>query len=174
MNEIVEIEKGEYAPYYEGYVQLVMGLPLMKVLEKQVSGMKDVFEKLGEKSQESYAPGKWTAKEVLGHIIDTDRIMAMRALCFARGEQNSLPGFDQDAYITMASFNEVPLDLLLKDYELNRHALLSFIRTLPVEAWQRVGVANHFEFSVRALLAIIAGHSAHHLNILKERYLSHS
>jgi len=171
MNEILTINKGEYAPYYEGYVQQVAQLPILKVLEQQIEEIKTLFNSLGERSNQAYAPGKWTAKEVLGHMIDTDRIMTFRALCFARNDKNAMPGFDQDEYILTATFNDTPLMDLLEDFENQRKALLSMIKTLPDEAWIRKGIANNYEVSVRALIVIIAGHTVHHMNILKERYM---
>jgi hypothetical protein len=171
MNELLVINKGEYAPYYDGYVQQVSRLPILTLLETQIQEMRLLFDALGPKSTESYASGKWTAKEVLGHMIDTDRIMTFRALCFARNDKNAMPGFDQDEYISSATFNEIPLEDLLADFENQRKALLSLIKTLTPEAWLRKGIANNYEVTVRALIVIIAGHTAHHMQILRERYM---
>jgi hypothetical protein len=118
----------------------------------------------------AYAPGKWTAKEVLSHIIDTDRVMTFRAMCFARGEKATLPGFDQDLYVANAAANKVPLVNLLEDFEMSRYAMVSMMKTLPEEAFARFGKANGHHVSVRSLFHIMAGHTLHHLSILRERY----
>jgi hypothetical protein len=171
MNEALEISKGEYAPYYDGYIQQMVGKALIPTLEGQIQEMEAIFEQLRGKENDAYAPGKWTAKQVLGHMIDTDRIMTFRALCFARNDQNALPGFDQDNYILAAKYEHVAIDALLNDFSNQRKAMLSMIKTFSEEALQRKGNANQNEFTVRALLVIIGGHTLHHMGILKERYM---
>ncbi|WP_291779768.1 DinB family protein [Cecembia sp.] len=171
MNVISAPQIGEYNAYYESYVAFVKGKSISQVLLSQVQEVKEVFERLGEESSNnSYAPGKWTGKEVLGHITDTDRIMAYRALCIARGEQSALPGYDENAYALNGNFNHISLDSLLNEFELSRHALLAMIKNLPATSYTIIGNANNNPVSVRALFYIIAGHTAHHLNILENRY----
>lgn len=172
MNELLIPQEGEYNPYYETYFNWVKGKDLFKILLSQIEEVRNFFEKMGEeKSMLAYAEGKWSAKEVLGHITDTDRVMAYRALSIARGEQASLPGFDQDAYVQTALFNEVPLVRLLEEFEMTRYALVSMLRNIPESTYANLGVANNVPVTVRALINIIAGHTIHHMNILRERYV---
>ena len=171
MNELLVPQEGEYQSYYTGYVNWVKGKDIPVLLLDQVSEIKRFYLEMGEeKSLLAYEPGKWTAKEVLGHIIDTDRIMTFRALCFARGEEIALPGFDQDPYVIAGKFNQVSSDLLLQDFEAQRNALLTFINTLDESVLDFVGNANGKPITPRALLWIISGHFIHHFKILNERY----
>jgi hypothetical protein len=117
-----------------------------------------------------YAPGKWSPKEVLGHCIDTERIMTFRALCIARGEKKLLPGFDQDPYVVQGQFNAVALDDLLADFELQRQAILSMVQTFPEASFEEIGSANGNPMSTRALLWIIPGHFMHHFEVLQQAY----
>jgi hypothetical protein len=172
MNEQMIPREGEYGAYYEGYISYVKGQDIPAMLLSQIGEVRNFFEKLGEsKSNLAYAEGKWSAKEVLGHMTDTDRIMACRALCIARGEKHSLPGFDQDAYVLEGNFNDVSLVQLLEEFEMSRYALASMFKNIPISAYSNLGTANHNPASVRALLHIIAGHTEHHLHVLKEKYL---
>ena len=171
MNEILTPQEGEYGKFYEGYIFWVKRKDIHKLMLLQIEEVRMLFEKMGEeKSKLAYAPGKWTAKEVLGHITDTDRMMCFRALCFARGEKAALPGFDQDQYVQTAGFNDIPLVRLLEDFEMSRYAITSMLKSLPLESLKNIGIANEYEVSVRALFNIIPGHTQHHLNILRERY----
>jgi len=171
MNELLVPHEGEYESYYTGYVNWVIGKDIPSLLLGQVEEIRKFYEQMGEeKSLLAYAPGKWTGKEVLGHIIDTDRIMTFRALCIARGEKASLPGFDQDRYVATAEFNKIPISRLLDDFEISRRALVSLFANLPESTYANIGVANGFQVSVRALFHIIAGHAQHHLNVLMLKY----
>jgi hypothetical protein len=172
MNEQLIPKEGEYGAYYEGYISYVKGLDIPVLLLSQIEEVRNIFEKLGElKSNLPYAEGKWSAKELLGHMTDTDRIMAYRALCIARGEQHSLPGFDQDSYVVQGKFNDVPLMQLLEEFEMSRYALVSLLKNLSETVYSNTGLANNYPASVRALFHIIAGHTVHHLQVLKEKYL---
>lgn len=171
MNEILMPKEGEYAPYYATYISWLEGQDILERMIAQIEEIKHHFGAFGEeKSLLAYAEGKWTPKELLGHIIDTDRIMAFRSLCIARGEQAHLPGYDQDLYVKEGQFNQVPLKVLLDDFEFSRRSIVSLIKILPESALLRKGVANNVEVSARALFAIIPGHAEHHLQILKSRY----
>ena len=117
-----------------------------------------------------YAPDKWSAKEVLGHVCDTERIFAYRALRIARGDQTPLAGFEQDDYVKNGPFAPAPLEEIIEDYIAVRRATLTLLRNLEEAAWTRRGVANKNEVSVRALAYIIAGHELHHRRILEEKY----
>jgi uncharacterized damage-inducible protein DinB len=117
-----------------------------------------------------YAPGKWTVKQVLGHIIDAERIFSYRALRIARDDNTPLPGFEQDDYVANADFNSLSLTELLQEYSAVRRATILLFRHLPADAWTRRGTASDNEVTVRALAYIIAGHDQHHYRILCERY----
>jgi hypothetical protein len=172
MNEKMMPSAGEYHPYYQDYLESIKGLDILDLLYTQIEEVSEVFQKKDEIwASTPYATGKWSPKELLAHITDTDRVMAFRAFCFARGEQAILPGFDQDLYISMGNFNQFSLENLLADFAINRRAILQMIQTIELERFMAKGIANDAEVSVRALIAIIPGHAAHHLKILKERYL---
>jgi len=120
----------------------------------------------------SYAPGKWTMKEVIGHIIDTEWTMAGRALWIARGQSEPLPGMDQDEFVAYAAFSGQSMEELIAHYSGLRQATLALFRSFDQETLDRRGVASGSVFSVRALIYIIAGHEIHHLEILTDRYLA--
>lgn len=165
-------EASEYSPYYERYVSLVPHGDILKVLEDQSHTTLGLLRGISEtKAASRYAPGKWSIKEVVGHIIDTERIFAYRALRFARGDRTPLPGFEQDDYVRHSSFDDCKLSDLAREFEYVRQGNLCLFRHLDGEAWQRGGVASNAEVSVCALAYIIAGHELHHLAILKTRYL---
>ena len=171
MNGPLQPKEGEYAPYYENYVEYVRAYDLGEVLQNQIGELRSFLD--GKQDfwfEKAYQEGKWTPKELIGHVIDTERIFAYRSLCLARGEEGSLPGFDENAYVTTAAFNSVPVSVLLDDFELSRKSLLSMIRTIPEDAFVRSGEVNGNLMSCRACLTIIAGHFIHHMNILKDRY----
>ena len=127
----------------------------------------------GEGERYRYAPGKWSVRELVGHLIDTERIMAYRAVCVARGETASLPGFDENAYVANATFDDYPLPELLNEFVHVREGHLGFFRHLHPEAWLRTGLANHNPISVRALAWVMVGHVRHHMAVLQEHYLPH-
>jgi hypothetical protein len=165
-------EKDEHAPYYEKYVSLVPEDNILSVLEKQLGSSLDLFKSISEdQADKSYEPGKWSIKELLGHLIDSERIFAYRALRFARNDKSPLASFEQDDYISNANFGECKFSNLVSEYEHLRRANLHLFQNLTHEAWLRRGTASNAEVSVRALAYIIAGHERHHLNILKTRYL---
>lgn len=162
----------EYAPYYGKYVALINDDDIVAALGRQLDTTIAVLRGLSEaQGHHAYEPGKWSIKELLGHIIDTERIFAYRALRIARGDQTPLPGFEQDDYITHANFNAATLADLVTEFELVRRSNLALFKQLNDEAWLRRGMASDNPVSVRALAYIIAGHEVHHLNILRSRYL---
>lgn len=164
-------KKGDYPAYYETYLDLLDTSDYCKVIQNQIADLEELFSSKSEKwFNTPYEIGKWTPKEVLGHVIDTERIMTFRGLCFARGERSSLPGFDQDPYVLNARFGQVPEKLLLEDFVAQRKALVTLIRTLSEDMLDFVGEANGNPITPRALFWIIPGHFIHHLNILKNRY----
>ena len=162
---------GEYAPYYESYIALVPGDDVVGLLETQRKQMMQLFAARSERDGNfRYAPDKWTVKEVLGHISDTERIFAYRALRIARGDQTPLSGFEQDDYVRAGAFGERALADLTEEFSHVRGATVALFHSLGKEVWLRRGVANKNEVSVRALAFIIAGHELHHRKILQEKY----
>lgn len=160
----------EYAPYYGGYILLVEGDVIDK-LAAQPAQLRDVFAAYGDaRGQLAYEQGKWTVKELLGHVIDGERMFAYRALRISRGDLTPIEGFEQDDYIANARSNERGMDDLLDEFELLRLANLIFFRHLNEADWQRKGTASGNAVSVRAIAYIMAGHVIHHINILRERY----
>ncbi|MBN7810712.1 DinB family protein [Algoriphagus sp. H41] len=171
MNSFALPQTGTYPSFYHTYISKLSEAQYQDLILSQVAEIRALFGSKEESWATSpYAPGKWSPKEVLGHIIDTDRIMTFRALCFSRGEQSALPGFDQDPYVINAGFNQVETGLLLADFEAERKALATLMSTLDESILDNVGTANGNPISPRSLLWIIPGHFIHHLNILKERY----
>ena len=162
----------EYLPYYGRYISLVPDGDILAVLSGQSEDTLALLRSIPE-SQAGlrYAPGKWSIKELVGHVIDGERIFAYRALRFARNDQTPVPGFEQDDYIRNASFDDYPLHDLASEFESVRRSSLFLFKHLNAEAWMRRGVASESEVSVRALAYIIAGHELHHMGILRTRYL---
>jgi hypothetical protein len=162
----------EYAAYYEKYVSLVPGTDILGVLEAQGMLMTQL---LGARSEREgnfrYAPDKWTVKEVVGHIADTERIFAYRALRISRNDKTPIEGFEQDDYVKNGGFNDRTLVDLAGEFSQVRGATLALFLGLGGDAWQRRGAANKNEVTVRALAFIIAGHELHHRRILEEKYL---
>ncbi|HEV2495352.1 MAG TPA: DinB family protein [Terriglobia bacterium] len=165
-------EASEYAPYYGQYISMVSGNDVLRALEEQRPATAALFERLSDQQADyRYAPEKWSVKEVLGHIIDTERIMSYRALRIARHDKKPLAGFEQDDYVRAAQFGQRKLAGLVEEFTAVRHATLLLFQNLGPEAWMRLGIANEKEVSVRALAYIIAGHELHHRKILQEKYL---
>lgn len=166
-------EKDEYAEYYGRYVSLVEESDIVAVLENQQSEMLKIFQKISEeKSLFAYAEGKWTIKELIGHLTDGERIFAYRALRISRADQTPIEGFEQDDYIENSNFNNTRLSELTDELLYARKSNLIFFKNLTDEAWLRTGTASGNPVSVRALAYIMVGHIRHHLNILNERYLA--
>lgn len=171
MKTLKQPKKGDYSNFFSTYLNKVSGEAYEKYILDQIDLLKELFNSKSDTwAETAYAEGKWTPKEVLGHILDTERIMAFRALCIARGEKSSLPGFDQDPYVLNARFGHVPVELLLKDFEIQRLSLISMLNILPPESLDMEGFANGNPITPRALLWIIPGHFEHHFNIFTEKY----
>lgn len=161
----------EYQGFFERYVNLVPDGDLLHLLEKQTYTLHSLLENLTEEqARYAYAEGKWSIKQVVGHMADTERILSYRALCFSRQEQQPLPGFDENAYVEQAIFQHRPLNNLLQDSQVVRQASISLFRGMGEEMFSRTGTANNNTLSVRALAYVIAGHELHHLAILRSRY----
>lgn len=160
----------EHAPYHGEYISLVGNGPILETLHSQQESVYNFFMSLADKADYTYAEGKWTIKEVLGHIIDTERTLAYRVLCFSR-QGKELPGFDQDAYVQHATFKTRSLHDLANEYKAVRQANLYLFGSLSQHQQIQKGLASGNPVSVRALVYIIAGHELHHINIIKEKYL---
>jgi uncharacterized damage-inducible protein DinB len=161
----------DYAPAHAAYVALVPEDDVVSAIEKQSSETQKLLATLDEaRAAFRYAEGKWSIKEVFGHISDSERIFAYRALAIARGESQPLPGFDENAYNANAGFDHWKLGDLAEMYALSRRATIVFFRNLSEEAWERRGIASDFPVSVRGLAYVIVGHERHHLKVLRERY----
>lgn len=164
-------EASEYAPFYHGYVAMV---PEGDVLDQLRAGGRDVLDAIGRipesRGGHRYGPDKWTIREVVGHIIDAERIFTYRALRMARGDRTPLASFDENAYVQTAGSEARTLANLASEFGPLREASTLMFETLPDEAWGRSGIASGKDISVRALAYITAGHAMHHLRILRERY----
>jgi DinB superfamily len=166
-------QTGEYAPYYQGYISLVSTDDILPVLETQWPETVALLSARKETEGDfRYAPGKWTVKEVLGHVIDCERIFGYRALRIARNDKTPMEGFEQDDYVKNGPFGQCSLASLVEEFESVRQATLSLFRGFDEAAWVRRGVANKNETSVRAIAYIIAGHELHHKKILHEKYFT--
>lgn len=165
-------QPGESAPYYDRYISLVQGNDILGALDEQRRQMLLLLSGRTEADGDlRYAPEKWSVKEVLGHINDTERIMSYRALRISRGDATPIEGFEQDDYVRNAPFARRALADLIEDYIAVRRATVSLFRNLDEAAWIRRGIANKNDVTVRALAYIIAGHELHHRRIIEEKYL---
>jgi DinB superfamily len=170
---IARPEPGEYAQYYDRYISLVPGADILATLDAQRRQMVLLLSGRDEADGDfRYGPDKWNAKQVLGHVCDTERIFAYRALRIARGDRTPMEGFEQDDYVRNGPFERAPLSEMIEDYIAVRRATLSLLRDLDEAAWLRRGVANKNEVSVRAIAYTIAGHELHHRRILEEKYFA--
>ncbi|WP_342542945.1 DinB family protein [Paenisporosarcina sp. FSL H8-0542] len=162
----------EYPAYYENYIGLVPDGELTDILNTQIQDMITLFSSVDEtQANYRYAENKWTLKEVIGHIADTERIMSYRLLRIARGDQTPLSGYDDEQYVREASIHSRSLSDLLEELVAVRYSTVSLIKGLNENTWPRKGIANNGEITVRALANIIAGHELHHVKIIKEKYL---
>ena len=165
-------EETEYLPYYGGYISLVQDGDILSALGNQLQETLALLQSIPEeRAGFRYAPGKWSIKELVGHVIDGERVFAYRALRFARNDQTPVPGYEQDDYIREASFDDRTLADLAAEFSSVRQSSLFLFKHLSEEAWTRRGTANDSEVSVRALAYIIAGHELHHREILRTKYL---
>lgn len=161
----------EFNPYYKNYIESVSD-DVMAVLNDQAATFPEFIKNIPkEKADYAYAPGKWSVKELLGHLIDTERIMAYRALRFARKDMQNLPGFDENDYVRESHYHERSLETLADEFACLRKANSFLFASFNQEELLRQGPANGHPVSVRALLFIMAGHVIHHQNILQQRYM---
>lgn len=161
----------EYNPFYAGYVAQVPDAPILKHLETQLREVRSLLSTIPEgRGIHRYAEGKWSIKEVIGHICDTERIFCYRALRFARNDATPLSSFDENLYVPAGKFDARTMASLVDEVVQVRDATLSLVRTLDAEAGARRGTASGKSITVRALVWILAGHMAHHVAVLRERY----
>jgi len=162
----------EYIPYFARYVDLVPEGDILDRLRRQVDETASLVGKLSDHDADyRYAEGKWSVKEVIGHLVDAERIFLYRALCFARGESKELPGWDENEYVARAKFGARRLADLVAELRTARADTVSFFSGLDAEELMRKGSANKREYTVRAIAYVAAGHERHHGNIIRERYL---
>ena len=168
-----ELPQSEYNPFYHSYILAVS--EDASILDTLVSGRETFLKILGEvpknKMTFSYAEGKWTLAELIGHIIDAERVFQYRALRFARGDKTALTGFEQDDYVLSSTANSREKEGLLEEYKAVRESSIQLFGSFTEEMMRSIGVASGSEMSVRALGFVICGHQAHHLRIIQERYL---
>lgn len=166
-------KQDEYNPYYETYIGIVPEGEVGDMLRAAEAKTLELFAGLTEEQADyRYAPGKWSLKEVLGHINDNERVMAYRLLRIARGDQTPLPGYDQDVLIANAGFAERSLASLVAEYQTIRQSTLPLVDNLTAEAWARMGNMSDHPVSARAIGYILVGHERHHIEVIKQRYLN--
>ena len=170
---IASPDRSEYSDFYAGYVGRVAGADVLSVLEDQIAETAELLGGLDEEAAgHRYAPAKWSVREVVGHMIDAERVFVYRATAFARADSAPLPGFDENSWVEGADFDNRTLQSLLDELGHLRRSTLAFFAGLEEAAWARRGTANGVELTVRAIAFIVAGHHAHHLSVLRERYLT--
>ncbi|WP_436374920.1 DinB family protein [Cytobacillus sp. BC1816] len=166
-------KSNEYAPYYEKYVSSVPEGDLLQILDEQIKETMNLVKDLNEdQAQFRYAPEKWTVKEVIGHITDTERIMSYRLLCIGRGDLAKLPGYDDNEYVKNGQFNRFSIRELVEQLSYVRQNTIALLKSLDDESLLRRGNANGTEVTARAIAYIIAGHELHHRTLIKDRYMA--
>jgi hypothetical protein len=169
--EIPRPSSDEAAPFYHRYIAKVAGESIVELLGEQLDEVEGLFGSVDDRAALArYAPGKWSVKEILGHLSDVERIFAYRLLRISRGDQTPLPGFDENAYVPAGRFDTRSLQSLMDEFRSVRHSTLAMVRGLPAEGWANWGEASGNPISARALAYIIPGHVTHHLGVLRDRY----
>ncbi|MBM7568330.1 DinB family protein [Paenibacillus sacheonensis] len=162
----------EFGGHFGNYIGLVQTDDVLAQFESNSSLLQALFSGMSEEQALfRYAPGKWSLKEVLGHLADTERVMSYRMMRIARGDTTPLPGFEQDDYIAAANFDGFSVKQLLSDCQAVRAATISLASTIAPDAWLHKGTASNTTMSARAFACVIAGHELHHLNVVRDRYL---
>ncbi|PKL82869.1 MAG: hypothetical protein CVV24_07880 [Ignavibacteriae bacterium HGW-Ignavibacteriae-3] len=161
----------EYAAYYHSYVDLVPHGDVLKIMKQQRDQFKKILSKVSsKKSLFRYAPGKWCIREVIGHIIDAERVFSYRALRFARNDKSDLPGFDENEYIRQSNYSGIKLKELIEEFCSLRSSNIIMFKNFSEDFGLRTGTANGNSFTVRAMAYIMTGHVNHHLKVLKDKY----
>jgi hypothetical protein len=173
---MINVEKrpviSEYDSYFSKYVNLVPDGDIFEILEQQNKETNILFKDISDtQGLYKYSPKKWSVKEVIGHLTDTERILGYALLCIARGEAISLPSYDKNVYVQSAAFDKHSMEDLLANLSMVRKSTLQLLKSLNSEDWLRRGIANGSEVTVRALVIILAGHELHHRKIIKEFYI---
>ena len=170
--QTIRPEASEFAEYYGNYVNLVPEANILNTLKEQHAQTCEFISSLSEEQGKlRYDAGKWSIKEIVGHLIDSERIFAYRALRFARNDKLELPGFDQNGYVENGDFDNRTMADLAREYSHVRSATLDLFEHLNADAWTRRGIANESEISVRAIAWIIGGHEIHHIAGIRSNYL---
>ncbi len=165
--------KGDYPEYAQKYIDLIQGEDIIWILNKTSKEMTDVINSFPKsKGDYSYSEGKWTVKQVIGHLSDTDRIFSYRALAIARGETQPLPSFNQDSYVENGFFDSKTLSEISYEYRLIRESNLLLYRSFDKSVYNNRGIAAGTEVTVLGIMFMVAGHQKHHINILKEKYFN--
>src|SRR5436305_2478250 len=165
--------ESEYAPDFQSYIDQVSESDILPVLRAQMDELDVLLERV-EPHQETfrYGEGKWSIREIVGHLIDGERVFGYRAFCVARGEKQNLPGFEQDDYMLTAPYDRIELEDLVSELRLIRLGNIAMFRTLDEESWSRMGTANEDHVTVGAIAFIMAGHVGHHENVLIDRFIN--
>lgn len=172
MISIARPAPSEYAPYFGQYIAQVPEGDVLQILERQIEETVALLGDLPpEMATHRYAPGKWSVNQVVGHLSDTERVFAHRALRFSRGDRQPLPGFEQDDYVNRANFDDRSLNDVTEEFRWVRGASMALFGSMNEAMLRRRGIASGVEFTVRAIPYILAGHERHHLTVLRERYL---
>lgn len=165
-------QPGEYPDYYQTYMDQLPEGDLLHLLERQATDLQQTFKNMDDKrAEEAYAAGKWTIKELLQHMLDSERVFAYRALCISRGEEASLPGYDENKYAFNSRANTRLLKDMLEEYAYVRRSTILLIRSFTSEMLDIRGTANGRQVTLRGVIYVLAAHEVHHMNILQERYL---
>jgi uncharacterized damage-inducible protein DinB len=163
----------ELSDYYKSYLKYVRTDDLLEELRNQHLATQDFFKSMSaEKEVYRYAPGKWSVREIAGHIVDTELILLYRSLRFARNDQSALTGFDENLYIENSNYHELSLATICLQLDSVRRTSIAFFNNFSLDAFDRIGIANNNKVSVRALLFFIIGHQYHHLEVIKQLYLN--
>ncbi|MEO7101995.1 MAG: DinB family protein [Gemmatimonadaceae bacterium] len=166
----LRVETAEYAPYYGTYIGPIADQDITTLLTSQAHALDSLGSLDDAATVHRYAPDKWSVKEVVGHMVDAERVFAYRMLRIARADTTPLAGFDQEPYVETAHFDSIPISKLVGSFRATRASTLALMGELDDDAWPRMGVASGFPVSARALAYIIAGHATHHIKILREKY----
>jgi hypothetical protein len=169
----MNIQKSEIPEFYQRYVEHVKDYPLLEALQVSSRRLQQIVSSISEElGAYAYAPGKWTIKELLTHMMDAERVFAYRALCFSRNDQTPLPGFDENAYVPQSNAHARSISEIARSMEVLRLSTIDLFVPCTPDMLKRFGSANASKISVEAIGYVIAGHEMHHCNILEERYLT--